>query len=87
MTTIPLPQICRLTLINKLRSRKVGRSRTGIIVEDIKQLMRVSSVVFSFIHVSRNSNEVAHALAKAISNKETQNQDLFHVLDSATVYE
>jgi len=54
-----------LTLINKLRSRKVDRSHTGIIVEDIKQLMRVSSVVFSFIHVSRNCNEVAHALAKS----------------------
>ena len=54
-----------LTLINKFRSRKVDRSHTEIIVEDIKQLMRVSSVVFSFIHVSRNCNEVAHALAKS----------------------
>ncbi|TVU12715.1 hypothetical protein EJB05_46370, partial [Eragrostis curvula] len=53
-----------LSLINKLRSSTVDRSHTGIIIEDIKQTKRVSSVVLSFIHVSRNSNEVAHALAK-----------------------
>ncbi|KAK3164390.1 hypothetical protein QOZ80_1AG0017010 [Eleusine coracana subsp. coracana] len=54
-----------LLLINKLRSRTVDRSHTGIIIEDIKQAKRVSPVVFSFIHVSRNCNEVAHILAKS----------------------
>jgi hypothetical protein len=53
-----------LSLINKLRLSTVDRSHSWIIIEDIKQTKKASSVVLSFIHVSRNSNEVAHALAK-----------------------
>jgi hypothetical protein len=44
-----------LSLINKLKTH-MDRSHTGIIVEDIKLLMRTSSVIFSFTHVSRLRN-------------------------------
>ena len=54
-----------LPLINKLRGRTIDRSHTEIIVEDIKKMRRESSVVFSFIHVTRTCNQVAHILAKS----------------------
>ena len=41
-----------LSLVQKLRSGYKDRSHIGIIVEDIKKATCVSSVVFSFIHVS-----------------------------------
>jgi hypothetical protein len=56
-----------LPLIDKLQSQTVDHSHTGIIVEDIKKMRRAPSVVFSFIHVSRTCNQVAHALAKSAS--------------------
>ena len=42
----------------------MDRSHTGIIIQDIKKAVYVSSVVFSFIHV-RSCNEVAHVLARS----------------------
>jgi hypothetical protein len=45
-----------LSLINKLKTHIMDLSHTGIIVEDIKLLMRTSSVIFSFTHVSRLRN-------------------------------
>jgi hypothetical protein len=54
-----------LSLINKLKSHNMDRSHTGIIIEDIKLLMRTSSVIFSFIHVIRLCNQVAHVLARS----------------------
>jgi hypothetical protein len=56
-----------LSLINKLQARSRDRSHTGIVVEDIKQLGRASSVAFSFTHVSRICNQVAHVLVKSAS--------------------
>jgi hypothetical protein len=56
-----------LPLINKLQRQIVDRSHTVIIIEDIKKLRRALSVGFSFIHVSRSCNQVAHALAKSAS--------------------
>jgi hypothetical protein len=40
----------------------MDRSQTGIITQDIKQVVQASGVVYSFIHVSRSSNEVTHVL-------------------------
>jgi ribonuclease HI len=54
-----------LSLVHKLRSGYKDRSHTGIIVEDTKKAICVSSAVFSFIHVSRWCNEVAHVLARS----------------------
>ena len=54
-----------LSLINKLQARFRDRSNTGMIIEDIKYLSRASSIVFSFTHVSRKCNQVAHVLAKS----------------------
>ena len=54
-----------LSLIRKLQSEAMDRSHTGIIIQDIKKAVYVSSVVFSFIHVSRSCNEVAHVLARS----------------------
>ena len=54
-----------LSLIRKLQSQDMDRSHTGIITQDIKKAAHVSSVVFSFIHVSRCCNEVAHVLARS----------------------
>jgi hypothetical protein len=54
-----------LTLIKKLRSEAIDRSFTGIITQDIKKAVSASTVVFSFIHVNRRCNEVAHVLARS----------------------
>jgi len=55
-----------LSLVNKLLVSGVDRSHTGMFIEDIKQESRASSVVFSFIHVTRNCNQVAHLLARSV---------------------
>ncbi|KAK3154099.1 hypothetical protein QOZ80_2BG0186010 [Eleusine coracana subsp. coracana] len=54
-----------LSLFHKIQSEAVDRSHTGIITQDIKEAARVSPVIFSFTHVSRWCNEVAHVLAKS----------------------
>jgi hypothetical protein len=66
-----------LSLVQKLRSGYKDRSHIGIIVEDIKKATCVSSVVFSFIHVSRWCNEVAHVLAR--STHQLSQSCWFHV--------
>jgi hypothetical protein len=54
-----------LSLINKLNAPSRDRSHTGIIVEDIKCMSSTSSIAFSFKHVSRKCNQVAHILANS----------------------
>jgi hypothetical protein len=54
-----------LSLINELKAPSRDRSHTGIIIEDIKCLSSASSIAFSFNHVSRMCNLVAHILAKS----------------------
>jgi len=56
-----------LSLVHKLQSKTTDRSYTEIIIQDIKEAARSSSIVFSFIHVSRWCNEVAHVLARSAS--------------------
>jgi hypothetical protein len=54
-----------LSLINNLKSHTMDHPHRGIIMEDIKFLMRTSSVIFSFINVIRLCNQVAHVLARS----------------------
>jgi hypothetical protein len=54
-----------LSLIQKLRLEGADRSHTGTIIQDIKQEVRASSVMFSFTHVSKWCKEVAHVLARS----------------------
>jgi hypothetical protein len=56
-----------LSLIIKLQARSRDRSHTGIVVKDIKQLSKAPSVAFSFTHISRICNQVAHVLATSAS--------------------
>ena len=65
-----------LSLIKKLQSEAMDRSHTGIIIQDIKKAVYVSSVVFSFIHV-RSCNEIAHVLAR--STDQISESVWFHV--------
>ncbi|WVZ85884.1 hypothetical protein U9M48_032742, partial [Paspalum notatum var. saurae] len=51
-----------LSVVQKLQKEVKDRSSTGIIIQDIKKTMSASNVLFSFIHVSRYCNVVAHAL-------------------------
>ncbi|KAK3131014.1 hypothetical protein QOZ80_6BG0500960 [Eleusine coracana subsp. coracana] len=55
-----------LSLIQKLNSEALDRSETGTITQNIKLMADASPIVFSFIHVSRWSNVVAHILAKSV---------------------
>ena len=64
-----------LSLIKKLQSEAMDRSHTGIITQDIKKEVHISSV-FSFIHV-RSCNEVAHVLAT--STDQISESVWFHV--------
>ena len=52
-----------LNVVQKIKSANKDRSETGVLVEDIKHAAR--AIAFSFIHVSRNCNEVAHVLARS----------------------
>uniref|UniRef100_A0A0A8XVJ3 Reverse transcriptase zinc-binding domain-containing protein n=1 Tax=Arundo donax TaxID=35708 RepID=A0A0A8XVJ3_ARUDO len=54
-----------LSLVQKLRLEGNDRSHAGVIIQDIKQAARGSSAVFSFIHVNRCCNGVAHVLARS----------------------
>lgn len=54
-----------LSVIQKLQSNGRDRSLVASVIQDIKQEMRLSSIDFSFIHVSRCCNVVAHVLARS----------------------
>jgi ribonuclease HI len=54
-----------LSLVQKLRSEAMDRLHTGILTQDIKKVVQASTVLYSFIHVSRSCNEVAHVLARS----------------------
>lgn len=53
-----------LSVVNKIQSMAKDRSQVAVIIHDIKQATK-RSISFSFIHVSRSCNEVAHSLARS----------------------
>ena len=54
-----------LSLVQKLRSEAMDHLHTGIIIQDIKTAVQASTVVYSFAHVTRCCNKVAHVLARS----------------------
>jgi ribonuclease HI len=75
-----------LCLLQKLRSEATDRSHTGIIIQDIKKAACVSTVIFSFIHVTRQCSKVAHVLARSADQISDSAGFMYHQSFSGLLY-
>ncbi|KAL5811138.1 hypothetical protein ACOSQ4_027706 [Xanthoceras sorbifolium] len=56
-------------VIKLLNDNTVVRSDIGLVLNDIREILRLSSPRFSFVHIRRSGNLVAHSLAKLAFSK------------------
>ncbi|KAL5812922.1 hypothetical protein ACOSQ3_027872 [Xanthoceras sorbifolium] len=56
-------------VIKLLNDNTVVRSDIGLVLNDIREILRLSSPRFSFVHIRRSGNLVAHSLAKLAVSK------------------